>query len=65
MRPTLDTLIGLLVRHLDDARRRLQGWRSGAQGSGVDRGSIVGLVVPRLRWDCPSRDVRGEQEGEL
>jgi hypothetical protein len=37
MHPTLGTLIGLLVRRLDDARRRLQGWQRGAQGSGVGR----------------------------
>jgi hypothetical protein len=37
MHPTLGTLIGLPVRRLDDARRRLRGWRRGAQGSGVGR----------------------------
>jgi hypothetical protein len=37
MHPALSTLIGLLVHRLDDARPRRQGWRRGAQGSGVGR----------------------------
>ena len=40
MCPTLGTLIDLLVRRPDEARRRLQGWRRGAQGSGVGRSRV-------------------------
>ena len=56
MRPAVGTLIGLLVRRLDDARHQWQVWRRGARGSGVDRCS-AGLVVPRLHWNYPGLDV--------
>ena len=37
MRPSLEVQTGLLLRRLDDARRRLQGWPRGVRGSGVGR----------------------------